>query len=71
MARGGKLEGEVVRVNGDVLTSDKSLRSPFHLLSLFESFLKFRPQPARRKATRGEQSELCKLLRFEVVERLR
>lgn len=69
--RGGKLEGEVVRVTGDVRTSGAALKLPYGLLTLFESFLKFDPpQPRDAKQLADTIAKLCKLLRFEVAEQL-
>src|SRR5688572_8383383 len=69
--RGGKLEGEVARVTGDVRTSGADLKLPFGLLTLFESFLKFDPpQPRDAKQLAETTAKLCKLLRFEVAEQL-
>lgn len=69
--RGGKLEGEVVRVSGDVRTSGGALALPPGLLTLFESFIKWDPDPPRDAKQLAETTaRLCKLLRFEVAERL-
>jgi hypothetical protein len=69
--RGGKLQGDPVRVAGDVRTSGAALALPHGLLALFEDFLKWHPTPPRDAQQLAETTaRLCKLLRSEVAEQL-
>ena len=67
----GALEGEVIRLGGDVRSAGASLTIPVKLLSLFESFIKWQPTPPRdAKQLADTSARLCRLLRYEVAEQL-
>ena len=67
----GKLSGSVVRLDGDVETSGKSLRASQELVGLVASFLSWDPVPPRTAKDLAEvAARLCRLLRDEVVEEL-
>lgn len=67
----GKLEGEVVRLVGDVQSAGAGLQIPQKLLALFEGFIKWEPTPPRDAKTLADTTaRLCRLLRFEVAEQL-
>jgi hypothetical protein len=67
----GKLEGEVVRLGGDVQTAGAALTIPESLLTLFDGFIKWDPTPPRDAKSLAEMSaRLCRLLRYEVAEQL-
>lgn len=67
----GKLEGEIVRLGGDVRTSGPALTIPTGLLTLFESFIKWQPTPPPDAKSLAETTaHLCRLLRYEVAEQL-
>jgi len=69
--RSGEPEGAVVRLIGDVETSGVELDAPPALLVLFDSFLKWQPEPPRTVRKLAEMSaRLCRLLRDEVAEQL-
>ena len=69
--RNGQLEGEVVRLDGDVESSGKALRAPLSLLALFENFYRWQPvSPRSAKQLAEVTARLCRLLRDEVVEQL-
>lgn len=69
--RSGGLEGEVVRLDGDVETSGADLKAPVALLALFENFLRWEPvAPRTAKQLAETTARLCRLLREEVVEQL-
>lgn len=69
--RNGQLEGEVVRLDGDVDSSGKALRAPLSLLALFENFYRWQPvSPRTAKQLAEVTARLCRLLRDEVVEQL-
>jgi hypothetical protein len=67
----GKLEGELVRLIGDVENAGTALKIPQKLLALFEGFIKWQPTPPRDAKTLADTTaRLCRLLRFEVAEQL-
>ncbi len=69
--RSGKLEGEVVRLGGDVQTAGAALTIPESLLLLFDNFIKWHPTPPRNaKQLADTTARLCRLLRYEVAEQL-
>ncbi len=69
--RAGHLQGEVVRVTGDVRQSGAELVLPPALLSLSQDFLSWTPTPPRDAKQLAEvTARLCKLLRAEVLEQL-
>ncbi len=69
--RDGKLEGEVVRLEGDVETSGARLAAPPGLLRLFSDFLRWEPiAPSSARALADVSAGLCRLLRDEVSEQL-
>jgi len=69
--RAGELQGEVIRVTGDVRRSGAELELPPSVLALFEDFIKWQPTPPRdAKQLAGVTARLCKLLRYEVTEQL-
>ncbi|MXW87894.1 MAG: DNA methyltransferase, partial [Boseongicola sp. SB0667_bin_21] len=68
----GELSGKVIKLDGDVETSGKSLRAPQDLVGLVASFLSWNPFPPRTAKELAEISaRLCRLLRDEVMEELR
>ena len=69
--RNGSLEGDVVRLEGDVETAGSKLAAPDRLLSLFASFFQWEPQaPRSAQELAGTTARLCRLLREEVTEQL-
>ena len=69
--RNGELEGEVVRLEGDVETAGARLIAPNGLVSLFADFFQWEPQPPRSaKELADTTARLCRLLREEVTEQL-
>jgi hypothetical protein len=69
--RDGKLEGSVVRLEGDVEISGASLAAPPSLLSLTADFLTWTPTPPKTAKQLAQISaRLCRLLREEVVEQM-
>ncbi len=67
----GELTGDVIRLDGDIETAGTALKAPQGLLTLFESFLNWRPiAPASAKALAETTARLCRLLREEVTEQL-
>ena len=68
----GEPSGKIVRLDGDVETSGKSLRAAQDLVGLVASFLSWNPIPPRTAKDLAEvAARLCRLLRDEVVEELR
>ena len=68
----GELSGKIVKLDGDVETSGKSLRASQELVRLVASFLSWNPVPPRTAKNLAEvAARLCRLLRDEVVEELR
>ncbi len=69
--RGGALQGEVVRLEGDVETAGAGLRAPASLERLFGDFLRWAPvAPTSARALAEVSAGLCRLLRDEVEEQL-
>ena len=69
--RNGELEGEVVRLEGDVETAGSKLAAPDGLVSLFADFFQWEPQPPRSARELADTTaRLCRLLREEVTEQL-
>ena len=69
--RNGELEGEVVRLEGDVQTAGAKLAAPDGLVSLFADFFQWEPRPPRSaKELADTTARLCRLLREEVTEQL-
>ena len=69
--RNGSLEGDVVRLEGDVETAGTKLVAPDRLLSLFANFFQWEPEPPRSaRELAGTTARLCRLLREEVTEQL-
>ena len=69
--RDGKLEGQVVHLDGDVATAGNKLAAPNSLVSLFADFFQWEPQPPRSAAQLATvTARLCRLLREEVAEQL-
>ena len=69
--RNGALEGEVVRLEGDVETAGDKLAAPDGLVSLFTAFFQWEPEPPRSaRELAGTTARLCRLLREEVTEQL-
>lgn len=67
----GELQGEVVRLLGDIESSGKTLEASQDLLVLFEGFLRWQPIPPRDPKDLAKTSaRLCRLLRDEVTEQL-
>lgn len=69
--RNGEMEGELVRLDGDIETAGSKLTAPPSLLGLFEDFIRWQPIPPRdAKQLAGISARLCRLLREEVTEQL-
>ena len=69
--RNGSLEGDLVRLEGDVETAGAKLAAPDRLLSLFADFFQWEPEPPRSaRELAGTTARLCRLLRDEVTEQL-
>ena len=69
--RDGKLQGEVVRLEGDVETAGASLKAPPGLARVFSDFLRWEPiAPTSARALADVSAGLCRLLRDEVTEQL-
>jgi N-6 DNA Methylase len=69
--RDGKLEGEIVRLEGNVESSGTKLAAPATLLPLISDFLRWKPIPPKTAKQLAEVSaRLCRLLRDEVVEQM-
>ena len=69
--RNGALEGEVVRLEGDVETAGAKLVAPNGLVSLFVDFFQWEPEPPRSARELADTTaRLCRLLRDEVTEQL-
>ena len=61
----------VIRVDGDIETSGSRLAAPNELVRLFDSFLRWSPEPPRDAKQLARQSaRLCRFLRDEVSEEL-
>ncbi|MBZ0147033.1 MAG: DNA methyltransferase, partial [Pseudorhodoplanes sp.] len=69
--RDGKLEGEIVRLEGNVETSGAKLAAPTALLALISDFLRWAPIPPKTAKQLAQVSaRLCRLLRDEVTEQM-
>ena len=69
--RDGKLQGEVIRLDGNVETAGAALRAPASLERLFADFLRWEPiAPTNARALADVSAGLCRLLRDEVTEQL-
>lgn len=69
--RDGKLQGEVVRLNGDIETAGAKLSAPPGLERLFSDFLRWEPiSPTSPRDLADLSAGLCRLLRDEVTEQL-
>ena len=69
--RDGKLQGDIVRLEGDVESAGSKLRAPAGLERLFSDFLRWEPiPPATPRALAEVSAGLCRLLRDEVTEQL-
>jgi hypothetical protein len=69
--RDGKLESEIIRIDGDIETSGAKLKAPDSLLSLISAFLRWSPIPPKSAKQLAEISaRLCRLLRDEVIEQM-
>lgn len=69
--RDGKLQGEIVRLDGNVETAGAALRAPQALERLFADFLRWEPiAPTTARALADISAGLCRLLRDEVAEQL-
>lgn len=69
--RDGALQGEIVRLSGDVETAGAALTAPDALTRLFGDFLRWEPiPPTNARALAALSAGLCRLLRDEVTEQL-
>ena len=69
--RNGSLEGDLVRLEGDVETAGAKLVAPDRLVSLFADFFQWKPEPPRSaRELASATARLCRLLRDEVTEQL-
>ena len=69
--RDGKIEGAVVRLDGDVETAGNKLAAPATLVPLISDFLRWTPiAPKSAKALAAVSARLCRLLRDEVIEQM-
>ena len=69
--RDGKLQGEIVRLEGDVETAGHALTAPASLERLFSDFLRWEPIPPTSPSALADVSAgLCRLLRDEVTEQI-
>ncbi len=69
--RDGKLEGSILRFEGDIETAGASLAATSALTALFGTFFQWQPIPPRNAPQLAEVSaRLCRLLRDEVSEQL-
>ena len=69
--RDGRLQGDVIRLSGDVETAGAALTAPPGLERLFGDFLRWEPiPPATARALAEISARLCRFLRDEVTEQL-
>jgi hypothetical protein len=69
--RNGKIEGTILKLEGDVETAGEKLKAPGTLQGLIASFLRWEPIPPTSPRALAEVSAgLCRLLRDEVSEQL-
>ena len=67
----GHLQGDIVRLDGDIETAGTKLAAPPTLLPLIDSFLTWNPIPPRNAKRLAEiAARLCRFLRDEVVEQM-
>ena len=67
----GVLDGEVVKLEGDVETAGSKLAAPPGLLTVFSAFLEWQPStPKSPEQLAAVSARLCRLLRDEVSEQL-
>lgn len=70
--RDGQLTGQVVRLEGDILTDGARVTAPAALLDLIRDFLTWSPLPPESPKKLAEiAARLCRLLRDEVTDELR
>jgi hypothetical protein len=70
--RDGKLQGSIVRLEGDIETAGAALSAPPSLLGLLTDFLNWEPIPPKTAKQLAEISaRLCRLLREEVIEQMK
>ena len=71
LCRNGELEGQIVPLEGDIMTAGRKLAAPNSLVSLFADFFQWEPQAPRSPAQLAVVvARLCRLLREEVTEQL-
>jgi hypothetical protein len=69
--RDGVLQGDIVRLSGDVESAGAALTAPDSLTRLFGDFLRWEPiPPTNARALAALSAGLCRLLRDEVTEQL-
>jgi hypothetical protein len=69
--RNGELQGKIVALDGDVVTSGAKLEAPPGLVPLIADFLQWTPvAPKSVKVLAATAARLCRLLRDEVTEEL-
>jgi N-6 DNA Methylase len=69
--RDGKLQGSIVRLEGDLDTAEAALAAPPSLPVLVADFLNWKPIPPKTAKQLAEISaRLCRLLRDEVIEQM-
>lgn len=69
--RDGVLQGEIVRLDGDIASSGSKLKAPQGLVSLLADFFSWTPiAPRTPGALANMSARLCRLLRDEVTEQL-
>lgn len=69
--RDGKLEGEIVRLDGNVESSGAKLAAPATLVPLISDFLRWTPIPPKTAKQLAQISaRLCRFLRDEVIEQM-
>ena len=67
----GELQGKIIHLDGDVVSSGAALAAPSTLLPVISDFLRWQPIPPRNAKQLAETSaRLCRLLRDEVAEEL-
>lgn len=69
--RDGRLQGDIVRLEGTVETAGATLQAPRGLLRLVTDFLNWTPVPPRSAQQLADiAARLCRLLRDEVIEQM-
>ncbi len=67
----GKLDGEIIKLDGDVEISGAKLAAPDSLANLFSGFFNWTPIPPKTAKQLAQVSaRLCRLLREQVIEEL-